>query len=282
MSRLLCLPLSLVLLLSACGGDTPATAPTPAATTGTTVASTLSRTDKPSGIQVNGEAISQELLDFYARSRGYDLADPNQLKLAREQLVTLVALAQHSVRNGAVDRAEVELERLNLLSGVTIADGLGAQPPLDDSALQALYQTQLARIGTTEYRVRHLLFRNGALADQAVLQLNAGQSFEAVMNGYQGNPEVPEAKELPWIHLGRIGPQDEALANAIRETPVGQASKAVIVTPTGWHLIEVLETRPLNPPPFDSLKDSIRQGEERSRRDALVKQIRDAAKVEGL
>lgn len=280
MSRLLSCTLPLILLLSACG-QSNAPAPT-AATTAPASTATLARAGKPSGVTVNGEAISQELLDFYARSRGYDLADPNQLSLAREQLITLVALAQHAVHDGALQRVEVELERLNLLSGVSIADGLGAQPPLDDAALQALYQTELGRIGTTEYRINHLLFRNGKLAEDAVQQLSAGRPFAEVLKSFEGNPEVPEAKELPWIHLGKINPRDEALATAIRETPVGQHSKAVIITPTGWHLIEVLESRPLNPPPFDALKDSIRQSAERSRREALIKQIRDAAKVEGL
>lgn len=282
MSRLLSLSLPFLVLLSACGGPETPAPPVAAAQPGPAPGTTLAHTRTPSGVKVNGEAISQELLDFYARSRGYDLADPNQLSLAREQLITLVTLAQHAVKAGAQQRVDVELERLNLLSGVSIADGLSAQPPLDDAALKALYQTELGRIGTTEYRINHLLFRNGKLAEDAVQQLNAGRPFAEVLKSFEGNPEVPEAKELPWIHLGKINPRDEALATAIRETPVGQHSKAVIITPTGWHLIEVLESRPLNPPPYDALKDNIRQSAERARREALVKQIRDAAQVEGL
>jgi peptidyl-prolyl cis-trans isomerase C len=283
MSRLIVVFPTVALLLAACGSG-PATAPAPAAGAGApaTAAAAVSRAGTPSGITVNGEPLSAELIQFYAQSRGYDLGDPNQLAMAREQLVTLVALAQVAVKAGALDRAEVELERLNLLSGVSIADGLAGQPALDDARLQALYQEQLARIGTTEYRINHLLFRNRQLAEDAVQLLAAGQPFAQVMANYKSNPEVAEASELPWIHLGRINPQDEALSAAIRDTPVGQSSKATIITPTGWHLIEVLETRPLNPPPFESLKETIRQGEERSRREALVKQIRDAAKVEGL
>lgn len=276
MSRLFPLLLALS-VLAACGP-----APAPTGNPSSAAPAAVARAGTPSGVTVNGEPLSTELINFYAQSRGYDLADPNQLNLAREQLVTLVALAQSAVKAGALDRAEVELERLNLLSGVTIADGLAALPPLDDARLEQLYQAQLARIGNTEYRVNHLLFRNRKLAEDALQQLSAGRPFSAVMQSYQGNPEVPEAIELPWIHLGRIAPQDEALATAIRDTPVGQPSTALITTGSGWHLIEVLETRPLNPPPFAALKDSIRQGEERSRREALVKQIRDAAKVEGL
>lgn len=282
------LPLGLCLLLGGCGSqtsETPAAISTaaPASTSAAeTPATTLAVLGAPSGLSVNGEAISASLLETYARSRGFDLNDPNQLKLAHEQLVTLAALAQQAVRGGALQRPEVELERLNLLSGVAIADGLSKLPAIDDAFLQQRYQEQLQKIGTTEYRIRHLLFRNGALAEQAVGQLAAGTTFADVMKGFEGNPEVPEARELPWIHLGRIAPQDEALATAIRETPVGQASKSAIITATGWHLIEVLETRPLTPPDFATLKDSIQQSEERSRRDTLVKQIRDAAVVKGL
>jgi parvulin-like peptidyl-prolyl isomerase len=264
-------------LLSGCGGSTDSNADR--AVVGPAVIST---TGPSSGVTVGAEAIPSELLDAYAARRGYDLKDPDQRNQAQEQLITLVALAQHAVNNGALKSPQVELDRLDMLSGYTIATGLAALPALDEATLKQRYDEQLAKIGSTEYRINHLLFRNGALAEQAAQMLVAGQPFAELLTNYRNNPEVPEASELPWIHLGRIPPQDEALANAIRDTPVGQASQQVIITPSGWHLIEVLETRAFTAPTFEALKDSIRQTEERTRRENLVKQIRAAAPVSGL
>lgn len=265
-----------VALLGACGGSEPTVAPAT-----DTVAGAIQMSGRSSGISVGGEAIPAVLLDTFAARRGYDLKDPDQLRMAQEQLVTLVALAQHALQTGARESAELELNRLDLLSGYAIATGLSALPELDDATLRQRYDEQLARIGNLEYRVRHVLFRNGALAQDALQLLQAGQSFESMMASYQNNPAVPEARELPWIHLGRIPPQDEALASAIRDTPVGTASQQLVITPSGWHLIEVLETRAFTPPEFDALKDGIRQTEERSRRENLVKQIRADAQVQG-
>lgn len=263
------------LLLSACGNATHTAA------SATDAPRALLLAGASSGLRVDGEAIPKTLLDAYAQRRGYDLKDPGQLQLAREQLVTLVTLARDALKRGAGNSPQLELDRLELLSGFAIADGLAGLPALDDTLLKQRYDEQITRIGQTEYRISHLLFRNGALAEQAATQLASGRPFADVMADYQNHPEVPEAKEWPWIHLGRIPPRDSALADAIRATPVGQSS-GIVITPSGWHLLAVQESRPFSPPDFGALKDSIRQSEERARREQVIEQARKAAQVEGL
>lgn len=265
-------------LLAGCGK--PAAEHTAAEQTSAATLSPLA--GAASGIVVNAEPVPQALLDAYISRQGLNAVDPNQLKQAQEHIARLVALAQKAVTDGATKRPEVELQRLEFLSGVAIFDGLATLPPLDDVLLRTRYDAEREKIGGLEYQVEHLLFRNGALADEASAALASGKAFADLMETYKGNPQVHKAEVMEWIHLGRIPDEHEALRAAIRGLKPGEFTPKPIITPGGWHLAAVTAIRPFEFPPFDSLRQQIEATEQRARQEQVVEQIRSAAQVTGL
>jgi hypothetical protein len=80
-----------------------------------------------SSLKVNGEAIPEALVQAYARKRGWELRDPGQREQAYDQLAELLAVAMEARKQGMLADAQVladlELERLNRLSGLMIERG---------------------------------------------------------------------------------------------------------------------------------------------------------------
>jgi peptidyl-prolyl cis-trans isomerase C len=68
----------------------------------------------------------------------------------------------------------------------------------------------------------------------------------------------------------------------MRALKPGQFSKSAIITPAGWHLVQVDDIRPFELPPFDQLKEQVRQSEMAARRQQLIDETRAAAKISGL
>ena len=86
-----------------------------------------------SGLKVNGEAVPEALVEAYARKRGWELRDPGQREQVYDQLAELLAVAMEARKRGMLDdeqvQADLELERLNRLSGLMIERG--TQPVTD-------------------------------------------------------------------------------------------------------------------------------------------------------
>jgi peptidyl-prolyl cis-trans isomerase C len=54
-----------------------------------------------------------------------------------------------------------------------------------------------------------------------------------------------------------------------------------VQTQFGWHIIKLEDVRPLKAPPFDNVKDSLRQRLEQQEIQSAVADLRKQAKVEG-
>ena len=72
-------------------------------------------------------------------------------------------------------------------------------------------------------------------------------------------------------------PEFEKAAFALE---VGAYTKEPVQTQFGWHVIKVEDKRAQQPPAFEQVKDQVRSVVLRDKYFALVKSVRDAAKVD--
>ena len=118
---------SVLLLLSGCGSNEGADA------------RLVQLPGADSSLKVNGEAVPEALVEAYARKRGWELRDPGQRDQAYDQLAELLAVAMEARKRGMLDDeqvlADLELERLNRLSGLLIERG--TQPVTEDDVRAA-------------------------------------------------------------------------------------------------------------------------------------------------
>ena len=239
--------LLLLPLLSACStaSDAPDSRPLQAGISGA-VAET-----------VNGTPVPQALLDAVARARDLDLTKGEQRAQALNLLTDYVLLAQAAEQNKLFDdetfRADVEAARLQGLGNAALVR-LQKDTPITDTAVKAEYDAQVARSGKFEYDFGQLLFDNENDARAAAAELSAGKAFASVYDEWRARAK--QAKAFSHVRMDQL---PEGLAKALGDMKPGEATRAPAKTEFGWHVVHLDAVNAFTPPPFDQVKDSVRQ-----------------------
>jgi peptidyl-prolyl cis-trans isomerase C len=213
--------------------------------------------DGPLVASVNGEPITEPVLNVYAGARGLDPADPTQRKQALDSLIDNVLLAQDGVATGLAARPEVQSElalvRMQQLSGRALAEHR-SRLEVTDAQVEAYYRQETERAGDTQWRVEHILFAEQAPAQAAVLRALEGSDFEQLMAEYaQG--QALQARSLEWGNATQLPAE---LVVALRQLQDGQVAPVPIETPHGWHVVRRAESRPFAPPPLEQIHAGAR------------------------
>lgn len=258
---------ALLFILAGCGGgDVPAD-------------TRLVRLDgDSSSLKVNGEAIPEALVQAYARKRGWELRDPGQREQAYDQLAELLAVAMEARKQGMLDDAQVladlELERLNRLSGLMIERGT---QPVREEDLRAAYDQELATTGAEEMLVAHILVDSAERAQQVLAALQSGSSFDELITAQAGQPGVRDAKDLGWVRRTQL---PAALVDALSALAPGAYTPQPIASEFGFHVALLRSKRPFNAPPFEQVREGIRSSLVRKRALDLGRQIKEQARIE--
>ena len=144
--------------------------------------------DGPVVATVDGEAVTTQVLEAFARGRKLDPANPEQRARALEQLVETVLLAQDARAAGLPEQPEVQVElalaRALLLAGRRL-DAFRDEIDIGDAELQAYYQQEVDRAGNVELHLQHILFASeDAALEAAGRALQPGADFPALMAEY--------------------------------------------------------------------------------------------------
>ena len=274
----------LALLLGACSRVKPIQNPTPSVSTGTTPAP-ASLTASPSPIQpthtplalaarVNGAMITlpeyQAELARYKAATGKD-PTPEDQKRVLDDLVDQTLLAQAAAEKGfVVDDATLKEHMTKLSASLgseqALAAWITAHDYTDESFQAALTRSTsaawmrdqiIAAVPQTAEQVhaRQILVFSADEANNAYAQLQSGKDFAKLAATY--NP-VTEG-DLGWFPRGYL--LDSRLEEAAFNLQPGQYS-TVIQTPTGFHILLVIErdpNRPLEPDALQALQGQALQ-----------------------
>lgn len=231
-----------------------------------------------SSLKVNGQVVPEALVEAYARKRGWEVRDPGQREQVFDQLGELLAVAMAAQDQGMLAdeavRADLELERLNRLSGLMVERNVAAVTEAD---LRAAYDKQLATTGSEEYQVSHILLDSAERAQQVLVALNAGTPFADLIAQQAGQAGVRDAKDLGWVRRDQVPP---ALADALAQLTPGAWSPQPVATEFGFHVALLRDKRPFSPPSYEQVREAIRATLTRSRAMELAKSIKEKAKIE--
>jgi len=227
---------------------------------------------------VNGTPVPQALLDAVARARGLDLANAEQRAQALTLLTDYVLLSQAAQHGNFYSeekfRADVEAARIQGVANATLGL-LQQQAPITDAVVRAEYESQVAQAGKFEYDFTQLLFDKAEDAHKAAAEIDSGKPFNAVYDAWRDKSK--QAKAFNRVRQDQIPPE---LAKALAGLTNGETSRVPIKTDFGWHVVHLSIANPFTPPPFDQVKDSVRQGLLlRVGRERLQK-LKEQAKVE--
>jgi len=227
---------------------------------------------------VNGTPVPQALLESVARARNLDLAKREQREQALALLTDYVLLAQAAQQNGfhanSQFRADVEAARLQALGNATLGQ-MQQQAPITDAVVRAEFEAQVARAGKNEYDFTQLIFENADDALKAESEVVAGKAFADIYKVWRA--KAKQAKSFTRVRADQV---PEELAKALSELKNGETTKVPVKTRFGWHVVHLDIANPFTPPPFEQIKDSVRQTLLRRVGQERLHQLKEQAKIE--
>jgi peptidyl-prolyl cis-trans isomerase C len=219
--------------------------------------------NSPAVAVVNGTPISRDLYDFYIKGMtgGKSPADltPQQRNIALDNLIRGRVVADEAAKEG-VDKSGdtvylLELTRLNVLQETVQQRYLKDRKPTEQE-LRAEYETQLATSPKIEYHARHILVATEPFAQKIVERLDKGEKFDVLAKSESMDPSKNNGGDLGWFTPDRMVPE---FSGAVMALKPGEYTHKPVQTQFGWHVIQLLDTRELTPPPFDQVRQRLEQ-----------------------
>lgn len=232
-------------------------------------------------VTVNGQAIPQSIYDtIIAEQKAKGIAESPELTNAiKEQLVARELLQQEAKKKGVDKKSEVQLQmeaaKQAVLVNAFLSDYVRANP-VSDAQLKAEYEAIKANLGSTEYKTRHILVDKEDDAKAIIAKLDKGEKFADLAKQSKDPGSKDKGGDLGW---NTPNAYVKAFSDAMVKLKKGEYTKTPVKSDFGFHVIEVEDSRPVNPPPFEQVKQQLAQQANQRQIENLVRELRSKAKI---
>jgi len=232
-------------------------------------------------VTVNGTDITEWTLKRYASQRGLppEIPKGQQRTAIIEELVNRELIYQDAVSIG-IDRApaimkEIAHQRVNIVAS-TMLNRSSDRFEVSDADLKKEYEIRKGELGGKELKARHILLKEEAEAKAVIAELNKGADFATLAGKKSTGPSAVNGGDLGWFASDQKG---KPFSDAAAKLKKGSYTKKPVKTQFGWHIILLEDTRSVNPPKFDEIKEQIRVGLQNKLIENYIGSLRDAAKI---
>jgi peptidyl-prolyl cis-trans isomerase C len=231
---------------------------------GAGTASTSSAPSADTVATVNGTAISRNLFNYYIKGALQGKADPSSLTQqqkdeALDNLVRAELVVQQAEKTGLTKDPQtadlIELSRMNAIQQAFSENFVKENKPTDEE-LKKEYDLQVSQLPHTEYHVEHILVASADTANSLIAALGKGAKFEDLAKKSSSDSSKDQGGDLGWQTPERMV---KPFSDAMVALKPGEYTHVPVQTQYGWHIIKLVDTRPLTPPAFDAVKDRVAQ-----------------------
>jgi len=245
--------------------------------------SAMGEDNSPAVATVNGVKISHEFYEAYIKAISGKSANDltaDQRTQALDNLVRMQLVAQQALKDG-VDKIPdtanlLELTRANVLQQAAADKYLKDRKPTEQE-LRAEYETQVAALAKQEYHAKHILVATEPFAQKVVERLEKGEKFEDVAKRESMDSSKDNGGDLGWFTPEKMV---KPFADAVTTLKPGEYTHKPVQTQYGWHVIQLVETRDLQPPPYDNVRQRLEQVVQAKKIKAYTDELLRNAKVE--
>ncbi len=169
----------------------------------------------------------------------------------------------------------LENEERAVVAGEAIADFFSAD--VDEDALMAAYEEQYPVVeGQLEYRASHILVETEEEAADIVTEMENGAVFSALANERSIGPSASVGGDLGWFGDGdMVAPFFEAV---ITLEPGGISEP--VETQFGWHVINLVETRDVERPTFETVREELASQMQQSMLEEHIATLSEGADID--
>ena len=114
-------------------------------------------------------------------------------------------------------------------------------------------------------------------AEQLIKKIKAGAKFEDVAKAESTDNSKANGGDLGWFTLTRMV---KPFGDAVKTLKKGEMTQEPVQTQFGWHIIKLLDTRDVAPPPFDQVKAQVTKAVIQKELIAYVDDLKKNAKIE--
>ncbi len=246
-------------------------------------------TNSPNVAVVNGAPIPQARVDFVAKSQlaqsqGQQQDGPEFRNNIREILITRELLYQEAVKR-KLDKnpdylTQLDLAKQQIILSVLMEDISKSMQPTEADARKEYERVKAERGGDAgkQYKSRHILVKEEAEAKKILAELKSGGDFARLAKEKSEDTGTKDdGGNLDWSEAeGYVQPFGEALKSLKK----GELAKEPVKTNFGYHIIELVDVRPLSFPPFEEVLPQIMQQLGTKVRDDYISSLRTKAKIE--
>lgn len=197
-----------------------------------------------------------------------------QIEQVRSQLTDIYLLSDQpraaELREGPRLKAQIELQTRAMLAQA-VATEFVANNQATEEEMQALYARQVEGSSPMEFKARHILLKTQGEAVDVIAQLEDGADFVELAKEKSTGPTGPSGGDLGWFPPDRMVSEFSEAVQALED---GAYSKAPVQTQFGWHVILREDSRESVPPPFESVRDSLKQQIEARKLQEYIESLR--------
>jgi len=172
--------------------------------------------------------------------------------------------------------ANLDVVRMHILADAESQKILKGKEPTD-AQLHAEYDSAIASMDKTEYHAEHILVPTKEKAEQLIKKIKAGTKFEDVAKAESTDNSKTSGGDLGWFTLTRMV---KPFGDTVKALKKGEMTQEPVQTQFGWHIIKLMDTRDVAPPPFDQVKAQVTKAVIQKDLVAYVDDLKKNAKIE--
>ncbi|MGA8863957.1 MAG: peptidylprolyl isomerase [Gallionella sp.] len=233
---------------------------------------------------VNGTPISKYSVDEIVGQRTAmgQPDNPETRKAVINQLAMQLLVSQEAIKKN-LDKTPDVIDQINLAQQSILANAFvqdyTKNNPVSDDMLKAEYDKVKAQMSGTEYKARHILVDNEALAKTIIAKLKKNPKlFGSLAKQYSKDPgSKDKGGELGWFDPRGMVPEFGA---AVAKLQKDKFTLEPVKTQFGYHVIMLEDTRTKQVPPLDQVKPQLAKRVQQENIKKLLDDMMAKAKIE--
>lgn len=225
-----------------------------------------------------GVRIDPNVFNLYLESRiqkPSSQATPQEVSAVREELTDIYLLSEQpraeELKESPRLKAQIELQTRAMTAQAVATDFLATNTASEEE-MQALYAEQASNAPAQEFKARHILVNTQGEATTLITELDGGADFQELAKENSTGPSAPSGGDLGWFPPDRMVPE---FSQAVVALSNGEYTKTPVQTQFGWHVILREDSRESAAPPYESVRDVLKQQVESQKLQAYMASLRE-------
>lgn len=237
-------------------------------------------------LEVNGQPIEKsrvikiwESLFPEGKAQSFDTFDEKVKMNVLRGIVSEEVIYNAAMKSGIEETPEVK-EKLDAIKKRIVTQAFldrEVANRITDEELKKAYDEKVKQYsGKREIRASHILVSTEDKARDLVKKLKVGKEFDALAKEASEDKATAAAGgDLGFFTEDRMVPEFSKAAFALKKDQISDPVK----TDFGWHVIKITDERPVKVPPFEEVKETLKEEQKEKAFKEYIDQLVDSANV---